>query len=475
VYNIHHMNDYKTTIGLEVHVELKTATKMFCACANTPYGALPNAHICPICMGHPGTLPAVNQAAVEALVKVGVALESEIASFSEFDRKNYFYPDIPKGYQISQYAYPIVKGGSLAGVAVTRVHLEEDTARSLHDQGDGTVVDYNRAGVPLMELVTEPVIHSAEAASAFAKELQLVLRALGVSDANMEMGQMRVEANISVSKGDTLGTKVEVKNLNSFKAVEGAIRFETSRHIAALEAGEQLVQETRGWDEVRSRTFSQRKKESSHDYRYFPDPDIPKLDLSKDERLNISRLSEVTANLPSKRRVIYENLGLTRNQIEILIAEKSIGDLFDACSKLESDSAVLLLAANYLTSDIMGILGTEKERVLTANHAPQFMALMQMLVAKETTSRVAKDLLKGVVFEGKEPRASIEALGLGKQGGEALEAIVKEVIGAHPSVALEYQNGKHSVLQFLVGQGMRLSKGAADPEALAQLFKEHLG
>lgn len=469
------MNEYKTTIGLEVHVELKTATKMFCACANTPMGALPNAHVCPICMGHPGTLPAVNQAAVEALVKVGVALEADIATFSEFDRKNYFYPDIPKGYQISQYAYPLIKGGSLANVAVTRVHLEEDTARSLHDQGDGTVIDYNRAGVPLMELVTEPVIHSAEAASAFAKELQLVLRALGVSDAHMEMGQMRVEANISVSKDETLGTKVEVKNLNSFKAVEGAIRFETLRHIAALEAGESLIQETRGWDEARSRTFSQRKKESSHDYRYFPDPDIPKLDLSKDERLNISRLSEIAVNLPSKKRIIYENLGLTRNQIEILVGDRLIGEFFDACCSSEDDKEVLMLAANYLTSDLMGILGTEKGLALPVEHTAAFMTLMRMLAAKETTSRVAKDLLKTVVFEGKEPKASIEEMGLGKQDDATLELLVGEVVSAHPGVVLEYQNGKHSVLQFLVGQAMRLSKGAADPEALATRFKEHLG
>lgn len=469
------MNDYKTTIGLEVHVELKTATKMFCACANTPHGALPNAHVCPICMGHPGTLPAVNQAAVLSLVKVGVALEATVASFSEFDRKNYFYPDIPKGYQISQFAYPMVKGGSLAGVAITRVHLEEDTARSLHDQGDGTIIDYNRAGVPLMELVTEPVIHSAEAASAFAKELQLVLRALGVSDANMEMGQMRVEANISVSKGETLGTKVEVKNLNSFKAVEGAIRFETKRHIEALEAGESLVQETRGWDEVRSRTFSQRKKESSHDYRYFPDPDIPKLDLSKDERLNISRLSEIAVNLPSNKRIIYENLGLTRNQIEVLIGDKVIGEFFDACRIAEDDKAVLMLAANYLTSDIMGILSAEKGLMLPVAHTPEFMALMRMLAAKETTSRVAKDLLRTVVFEGKDPKESIEAMGLGKQGDETLEGMVKEVALAHQNVVLEYRSGKHSVLQFLVGQAMRMSKGAADPETLARLFKEHLG
>jgi aspartyl-tRNA(Asn)/glutamyl-tRNA(Gln) amidotransferase subunit B len=222
----------------------------------------------------------VNKHAVESVVMVGLALNGNIASYTEFDRKNYFYPDIPKGYQISQYAYPLVRGGTLLDIAVTRVHLEEDTARSLHDQGAGSLIDYNRAGVPLMELVTEPVIHDAKTASDFAKELQLLLRTLDVSDANMDEGQMRVEANISVGKGDQLGTKVEIKNLNSFRSVELAIAFEIARQIALLKEGGTVVQETRGWDEQKQLTFSQRKKESSHDYRYFPDPDIPKMQLS---------------------------------------------------------------------------------------------------------------------------------------------------------------------------------------------------
>lgn len=469
------MKDYKPTIGLEIHTELKTNTKMFCSCANAPQGALPNAHVCPICMGHPGTLPTVNEAAIESIVKVGVALQSTIATYSEFDRKNYFYPDIPKGYQISQYAYPIVTGGSLQGVAITRVHLEEDTARSLHDQVDGTIVDYNRAGVPLMELVTEPVIHTAEDASAFAKELQLVLRALGVSDANMEMGQMRVEANISVSADESLGTKVEVKNLNSFKAVEGAIRFEINRHIEALEAGETLIQETRGWDEVRQKTFSQRKKESSHDYRYFPDPDIPKLDLSRDERFNKSRLSEMMSELPSNKRVIYDDLGLSRNQIEVLISDKEAGGFFDALRAIEEDRAVLGLAANYVISDVLGLMGEDKELTLSEESVGPFLALIRMLASKEVTSRVAKDLLKSVVFEGKDPRESIKSLGLEMKDQGELESMVKEIAAAHPQVVLDYQGGKHAVLQFLVGQAMRQTKGAADPEELARLFKKLLG
>ena len=296
------MKNYTTTVGLEIHAELKTQTKMFCDSRNDPHAAEPNVHICPVCMAFPGTLPVVNRQAVEHVLRVGVAVGGTLADFTEFDRKNYFYPDIPKGYQISQYKYPLVSGGSLRDVALTRIHLEEDTARSQHT-GDGwSLIDFNRAGVPLMELVTEPVIHDAQTASLFAQELQTLLRTLGVSDANMEKGEMRVEANISVSQNKTLGVKVEVKNLNSFKAVEKAIEFETRRHIAAIEKGEEIVQETRGWDENKQTTFSQRKKENADDYRYFPDPDIPKLHISKIEAFSKENLKASLPELPSEKR-----------------------------------------------------------------------------------------------------------------------------------------------------------------------------
>jgi len=273
---------YSATIGLEIHAELDTVTKMFCECKNDPFDADPNTHICPICTAQPGTLPMVNKKAIEYVLRVGAAIGSDLADFTEFDRKNYFYPDIPKAYQISQLAYPLVSHGSLAGVDITRIHLEEDTATSSH-QSNHSLVDFNRAGVPLMELVTEPVIHDADTAMAFAKELQLLLRGLGVAHANLEKGEMRIEANISVSKTEELGTKVEVKNLNSFKIVGAAIDYEIARQIEALENGEGLVQETRGWNEQKQSTFSQRIKESLDDYRYFPDPDIPKFKLVKKE------------------------------------------------------------------------------------------------------------------------------------------------------------------------------------------------
>src|SRR3989344_3387920 len=281
------MNDYLLTVGLEIHAELATKTKMFCDSRNDTNELRPNTNVCPVCLGYPGTLPVINKEAVRRVLCLGTAVGGEIADYTEFDRKNYFYSDIPKGYQISQYKHPLVKGGELeveiknqkSKIKITRIHLEEDTAKSSHDTGDYSLVDFNRAGIPLMELVTEPVIHSGSEAAEFAKELQLLLRYLGVSDANMEKGEMRVEANVSVSKTDTFGVKVEVKNLNSFKAVERAIAYEVERQIAVIESGEKVVQETRGWDENKQKTFSQRLKEESHDYRYFPDPDLPKMKI----------------------------------------------------------------------------------------------------------------------------------------------------------------------------------------------------
>jgi aspartyl-tRNA(Asn)/glutamyl-tRNA(Gln) amidotransferase subunit B len=276
--------EYYTTIGLEIHAELKTNSKMFCGCINNPDEKTPNVNICPVCMAHPGTLPVINKKAVENVIKVGLALGAKIADFTEFDRKNYFYPDMPKAYQISQYKFPIVSGGSLKGIDITRVHLEEDTATSKHDRGDYSLVDFNRCGVPLMELVTEPVIHDAKQAGDFGRELQILLRYLGVSDANMEKGEMRVELNISISEDPKVfGTKVEVKNINSFRAMERAAEFEIKRMSKLLDEGKgsEIVQETRGWDENKGSTFSQRKKENANDYRYFPDPDLPKLFLSK--------------------------------------------------------------------------------------------------------------------------------------------------------------------------------------------------
>ncbi len=464
--------EYTPTIGLEVHAELKTETKMFCASRNSSEESAPNIHICPICMGHPGTLPVINKKAVEAVIMVGLAIGGKIATYTEFDRKNYFYPDIPKGYQISQYAYPLVSGGTLSNVAITRVHLEEDTARSLHDAGEGSLVDYNRAGVPLMELVTEPVIHDAKTAGDFARELQLLLRTLGVSEAHMERGHMRVEANISVGKGGALGTKVEVKNLNSFRSVESAIEYEIKRQKEVLAEGGKVVQETRGWDEVGQKTFSQRKKESSHDYRYFPDPDLPKINLEVASSLSISRISEMMPELPLYKRKKYLELGIPSNQIEVLVTNIEVGKFFELV--VDTSKVRAPLAANYLTSDVQGLLSADTTRIVAQESVVPFGKLIDLLLAKEVTSRVAKDILSSVMFEAKDPGELIKEMGLGALDESKLVNIVDAVIRDNAQVVAEYKAGKLTSLQYLIGQVMRLSKGAANPETVKTLLTERL-
>lgn len=465
------MNSYKTTVGLEVHAELKTKSKMFCGCKNDPHASDANANVCPVCMAHPGTLPVVNKEAVHFLMQVGTAIGGELADYSEFDRKNYFYPDIPKAYQISQYQFPFVSGGELAGVAITRIHLEEDTARSQHEDGH-SLVDFNRAGVPLMELVTEPVIHDAESAGKFARELQLLLRTLGVSDANMERGEMRVEVNVSVSKTDELGTKVEVKNINSFKAAESAIDFEVKRHIEVLESGGELVQETRGWDENKSKTFSQRVKETADDYRYFPDPDIPKFKRSEIAEFSNARLNEILAETPDSKRSNYRELGLANDQIEIVISDLGRDKFFiKAASALENNSNISLLG-NYFTSDLLGMC--DAENLSLVNASPEtFAALVSMVAEGKLTSRVAKDLLKEVVFENINPEEIAKERGLLQQNSEEdLIPIVKALIEQNQAVVDEYKAGKESAMQFLVGQGMKATRGSANPGVLVAVIKK---
>lgn len=468
------MNSYKTTVGIEVHAELKTKSKMFCGCKNDPHASVPNTNICPVCMAHPGTLPVVNKEAVHFLMQVGTAIGGELAEYSEFDRKNYFYPDIPKAYQISQYQFPFVSGGELAGVQITRIHLEEDTARSQHEE-DVSLVDFNRAGVPLMELVTEPVIHDPESAGNFTRELQLLLRTLGVSDANMEKGEMRVEANISVSKTDELGTKVEVKNLNSFKAMESAIAFEVKRHIEALEAGGELVQETRGWDENRSKTFSQRIKESADEYRYFPDPDLPKFKRSDIPEFSDSRLADISAETPESKRNSYRELGLPNDQIEIIIADLKKDVFFRNASNDISERKIITSLGNYFTSDVLGIVETENLSLETAS-PKMFRLLVSMVVAGELTSRVAKDLLKEVVFEGSDPQKIAKERGLLQQNSEDdLVPVVEKILADNPEVVVEYKAGKEASLKFLMGQAMKATKGSANPGVLIGLIKKLIG
>lgn len=466
---------YTPTIGLEIHAELKTATKMFCRSKNASLGERPNTNICPVCMAHPGTLPVINKEAVKHVLKVGLAMGGTLADVTEFDRKNYFYPDIPKGYQISQYKYPLISGGSLTGIAITRIHLEEDTARSSH-HGTHSLVDYNRAGVPLMELVTEPVIHTAQEASTFARELQLLLRHLGASDANMERGEMRVEANISISKDDTLGTKVEVKNLNSFKAVEKAIAYEIARHERVLEEGGEIAQETRGWNDEKGETFSQRSKESAHDYRYFPDPDLPKLSISEIPEFKSDVLREEFGELPWQRRLRYtDTLGLPADTAEIFVRDSVLGELFDSVARtIGDDKKGITLAANYIASDLVALMKDDTPEVLRMT--PESIAeLVGMITAGDISSRGAKDTLAIMYREGGSAREVAERENLLQKSDEGeLKAIVEGIIAEHALVAEEYRGGKESSIQFFIGQGMKATKGAANPGVLKKLFENAL-
>lgn len=466
------MEKYKITIGLEIHAELKTKSKMFCGCINSGEDKMPNQHICPICMGHPGTLPVINKEAVKKVLLVGKALGSKIADFTEFDRKNYFYPDIPKGYQISQYKNPLISGGSLVGVQITRVHLEEDTAKSTHDSSGVSLVDYNRAGVPLMELVTEPVIHSSAEAVNFAKELQLLLQYLGVSDANMEKGEMRVEVNFSVSQTETFGTKVEIKNINSFRAVGKAIDFEFKRQTELLERGERIVQETRGWDENKEITFSQRLKESAHDYRYFEDPDLPKLMISEVPEFSAFELDKLMIELPEQKRKRYTTeYGLKTEDVEIYINNKKAGEFFEAVvENLINKNEGAKLSSNYITSDILGLSKINGQDFTSGKiDTKNFSKLIEMIISNSLSSRGAKDIIKIMFENGGEPEVIANEKNLiQKNNIEEIKTIVEKIIKNNPNVVEEYKKGKESLLQFFVGQGMKETKGSANPEILKQ-------
>lgn len=471
-------NKFYPTIGLEIHAELDTESKMFCQSKNDPDEITPNVNICPVCMAHPGTLPVCNQKAIEHMIRIGLSVDGTIANFTEFDRKNYFYPDIPKGYQISQYKYPIVSGGNLAGFAITRIHLEEDTGANKHIEGN-SLVDFNRAGVPLMELVTEPVLHSAEDAVIFAKELQILLRFLGVSKANMEKGEMRVEANISISDDpDKLGTKVEVKNLNSFSVAFKAIEFEIERMKSLHMAGraEEIVQETRGWDEVKQRTFSQRKKENSEEYRYFPEPDIPKFYLH--DIFDLESLKEDLPELPWEKRSRYKiDFGIKDEDIESYIYNTELGVFFENVSiLLNGNKEQIILASNYITSDIVGIMkSSNHEDVLEKISVENFAKLIRMVSNGDLGSRGAKEIIPIFIEKGGDPEQIANEQGLiQKSDPEELKNIIKKIILDNAKSADDYRAGKEVALKFLVGQVMRETKGSANPKVAEDLLRELL-
>ncbi len=467
------MADYLPTIGLEIHAELRTATKMFCRSINDASERRSNVNICPICMAHPGSLPVINKDAVRHVLRVGVALNSALADYTEFDRKNYFYPDLPKGYQLSQFEFPLVSGGELNGVAITRVHLEEDTASSIHDPQSGdTLIDYNRAGVPLMELVTEPVIHSAKQAGDFGRDLQVLLRYLGASNADMEKGEMRLEANISVSTYGNLGTKVEVKNINSFRAMERAVDFEIARQIELLEKGEKVVQETRGWDDSKQCTFSQRLKEGSADYRYFPDPDLPSLKISEVPEFSREMLRKSLPELPEARKERYVALGIKPVDAAQFATYPYLGDFLDQLIlRHPTDKNFIVSAANYITNDIVSIMrdiinrdSENKQNVPIS--ADFFEKIMMLIMGSKLSSRGAKDLLLLTITDPRDPEVVAREKGLLIDSSLDMGSVLDDIVLKNMSVVADYKAGKEAALQFLVGQGMKALKGAVNPTTL---------
>jgi len=436
----------------------------------------------------------INEEAVEKVIKTGLALNCQVREFSKFDRKNYFYPDLPKGYQISQYDKPLCLNGFLEidgkKIRITRVHLEEDTGRLVHPEGvDYSLVDLNRAGIPLMELVTEPDIQSAREAKRFAEEFQLILRHLGISDADMEKGEMRVEVNVSLrpnGNSGELGIKVEIKNLNSFRAVEGAIEFEIERQTEFLKEGKNIVQETRGWDDSKQKTVSQRQKEAAHDYRYFPEPDLPPLSFSRDE---IEKIRSEIVELPQSRRERFKKeYELGDKEIEIFIKNRDLGDFFEKVgSELipwmkdnkigeEKFKDILKLAVNYIITDLQGLLRDAsvvgEDFLITPENFAEFIIL---IYKGEISSRAAKMILAEMFSKGSDPSHIIKEKNLKQVSeGEELDGIVKKIIENNPKAVEDYKKGKENVLQFLIGQAMAATRGRANPEVLKRLFEKML-
>jgi aspartyl-tRNA(Asn)/glutamyl-tRNA(Gln) amidotransferase subunit B len=483
------VSSYEAVIGIECHVELKTQTKMFCGCRNE-FGSEPNTNVCPVCFALPGALPVPNRAAIDHMLRTGVAFDAQVPAFSKFDRKNYFYPDMPKNYQISQYDMPLVVGGevrfwledgTMKSCPLVRIHLEEDTGKSSHaGSGDGRIagseyslVDFNRAGVPLMECVSAPELRSAEEAVAFLESLRRTLLELGVSDVKMEEGSLRCDANVSVRLvGSTaLGTKTEIKNMNSFRSVHRAIESEIERQITVLEGGGRIVQETRGWDEIHNRTHPMRSKEEAHDYRYFPDPDLVPLEISSPV---VERLRASLGELPWRRFERYaQRYGLSPQQATQLIDNARLAHYFDRVVEASGDPQQ---SANWVLGELSRLANESGVTVAESNVQPQHVAEgIAMVDAGTINSKIAKELLARIWESGDTPSAIVEREGLAQTSDPALiDRLVEEVLAQNAEVVAEYRNGKTSVVGFLVGQAMKASRGKADPRLVQERMRKHL-
>ena len=473
--------EYEAVMGLEVHAELSTKTKIFCSCP-TDFGAEPNTQTCPICMAMPGTLPVLNEKVVEYAVKAGLATECEIARDSKNDRKNYFYPDLPKAYQISQYDKPLCEHGKIEietsegekTIGITRIHIEEDAGKLNHDEfGGGSLVDLNRAGVPLIEIVSEPDLRSTEEVEVYLKKLKSILEYIEVSDCKMQEGSFRADVNVSVrKKGDTkLGTRTEMKNMNSFRSITRAIEYEIERQIAVLEAGEKVEQETLRWDEVSGKTFSMRDKEDAQDYRYFPDPDLVAIKLSEEY---IQNIKENLPELPESRKERYlKEYGLSQKDANIITASKYLSDLFEGATKICNNPKAV---NNWIISDISRILNeTEMDPMEIPFDSKQLAKLVTLIDKGTISSSIAKKVLVEMFEHPRDPEDIIDEKGWVQISDEgAIKDLVMKILEANPQSITDYKAGKDRALGFLVGQAMKETRGKANPQMLNKMFLEEL-
>ncbi len=479
--------EYEIVIGLEVHSELKTAAKIFC-CSSTTFGGDPNTHVCPVCLGLPGVLPVVNKKVIEFAIKTGLALNCKIAGFSKFDRKNYYYPDLPKNYQISQYDLPVAEHGCLeitaAGkrkrIGITRVHVEEDAGKLVHQGATMAVskyslVDYNRTGVPLVEIVSEPDLRSPEEARLYLEKLKAILQYTGVSDCKMEEGSLRCDANISVRPvgQKEFGTRTELKNMNSFRALQKALEYEAARQIEVLADGGRVVQETRTWDEAQGITLSMRGKEQAHDYRYFPDPDLVPMVISREW---VEEIRQTLPELPDARKERYiRDYGLPEYDAEVITGSIELSDYFDQGVKHTRDAKAL---SNWVMGELLnfinysGLNTDNPEFPVPASHLAELVELIDRGVI---SGKMAKDVFKEMQEKGARPVAVVEAKGLKQISDEgAIGAIVDDVIAKNPQTVADFKNGKERALGFLVGQVMKATRGQANPELVNRLLREKM-
>ena len=477
---------YEPVIGLEVHVQLGTKSKLFCACS-TEFGLEPNLNTCPVCLGWPGSLPVLNERALQLAIKVGTALHCEISERLKFDRKNYFYPDLPKAYQISQYDQPVNKGGFLEiefkdqkgevvykKIGITRAHLEEDAGKLLHEGiKDGSLVDYNRAGVPLLEIVSEPDLRSPDEAYAYLIALKAILQYLEAGDCNMEKGELRCDANVSVRKsGETkFGTKAEIKNLNSFRAVQKAIQYEIERQIDLLENHGRVVQETRLWNENKGQTFLMRSKEEAHDYRYFPEPDLVPFTIS---RQTVEAVRKTLPELPRERaKRFIKNYGLSDYDAFVLVQEKKLADYYERCLAQKISPK---LASNWIQSELLALLNSKKISIDESPVKPADLAGLVALIENNTISgKIAKDVLPAMFETGKSAKALVQEKGLIQvTDTKLIEEAAGKVIQANPKSAADFRAGKMQALGFLVGQVMKETQGKANPKLVNEILRKKL-